>query len=86
MILLKIIGAVLCFCFITFFIKLGQIASGVNNFCDSLPRGEGWEEEEEFSSDDDYYFRATADGVEAGALANSDEANKAAMLGSRWYG
>ncbi len=78
MIFYKIFGALLMFSFIALLHGIGTTAT-------ELPRGEGWEEEE-FSSDDDYYFRATADGVEAGALANSDEANKAAMLGSRWYG
>ena len=72
MIAIKIIGAVLCFSFFVFFVKLGQIASDVNNFCDSLPRGEGGEEEYESAADDDYYFWVTADGVEAGALARED--------------
>ncbi len=47
MILLKIIGLFLCFGFVAFFWRLSSVASAMTDFCDSVPRGEGWEEEDE---------------------------------------
>lgn len=61
MIIIKIIGLILCFGFLAFFIKLGQIASDVNNFCDSLPVGEGWSEEDESAADDCVQYRVFSD-------------------------
>ncbi len=71
MTLIKIFGLFLCFGFVAFFWRLSSVASAMTDFCDSVPVGEDWEEEE-FSSDDDYYFRATENGVEVGALARED--------------
>ena len=60
MILLKIIGLFLCFGFVAFFWRLSSVASAMTDFCDSVPRGEGWEEEDESSVDDPVQFRVVS--------------------------